>query len=57
MEDNFLIQVIVNPARGNALDLLLTSTDELTGKAKIAGILSYSGHALMKLMISRDIDW
>lgn len=56
MEDNFLFQVLVSPARGDALDLLLTNTDELIRKAKIGVILSYSDHALVELVISRDID-
>lgn len=49
MEDNFLIQVIVSPARVDAIDLLLTSTGELIGKAKLEGILSYSDHALLEM--------
>lgn len=56
MEDNFLIQVIVSPTRGDELDLLLTNTDELIGQANVGGILSYSDHALVEFMISRDID-
>lgn len=38
------------------LDVLLTNTDGLPGKAKIGSILSYSDHALVELMISRGTD-
>lgn len=56
VEDNFLIQTIDHLTRGELLlDLLLTNTDELIREVKTGGILGCSDHALLELMISRDI--
>ncbi|KAK4811192.1 hypothetical protein QYF61_019823 [Mycteria americana] len=55
-EDNFLIQVIESPTRGDALlDLLLTNTEELIREVKIDGSLGCSDHALVEFTILRDM--
>jgi len=56
IEDNFLSQVIVSPARGDAiLDLMVTKASELIGDVKIGGSLGCSDHALVEFTVLRDM--
>lgn len=49
MEDNFLSLVIVSPARGDViLDLLVSSTKEISGHIETGVSRGHSDHALME---------
>ena len=55
-DDNFLVQVVDRPTRGEALlDLLLTNAEEIIKGVNIGGSLGCSDHALVELVISRDL--
>ena len=52
VEDNFLVQVIDGPTRGEALlDLVLTNAEESIREVKIGGSLGCSDHALVEFVI------
>lgn len=54
VEDNFLVQVLDKPTRGEVLlDLVLTNADELIKEVNIGGTLGCSYHALVEFVISR----
>jgi len=56
IEDNFLSQVISTPTQGDAiLDLVVTNASELVGDVKIGGSLGCSDHALVELMLLREM--
>ena len=55
IEDNFLVQVLDKPSRGEALlDLVLTNVEDLIKEVKSRGSLGCSDHALVEFVISRD---
>lgn len=52
IEENFLVQMLDKPTRGEALlHLVITNADELTKEVKIGGILGCSDHALVEFVI------
>ena len=52
VEDNFLVQVIDGPTRGEALlDLVLTNAEESTREVKMGSSLCCSDHALVEFVI------
>lgn len=54
--DNFLVEVMENLTRGEALlDLLLTSAEEFTKKDKTGGSLASSNHVLVEFSALRGI--
>ena len=56
VEDNFLVQVIDGPTRGEALlDLVLTNAEESIRHAKIGDSLGCSDHALVEFVISKNV--
>ena len=56
IDDNFLVQVVDRPTRGEALlDLLLTNAEEIIKDANVGGSLGCSDHALVEFVISRNI--
>ena len=56
VKDNFLIQVIDGPTRGEALpDLVLTSAEESIREVKTGGRLGCSDHALVEFVISKNV--
>ncbi|KAK4816041.1 hypothetical protein QYF61_011049 [Mycteria americana] len=58
VEDNFLVQVMESPTRGEALlDLLLTNVEEFIGEVKTGGSLGCNVHALMEFSILRGTGW
>ncbi|KAK4810454.1 LOW QUALITY PROTEIN: hypothetical protein QYF61_004234 [Mycteria americana] len=58
VQDNFLVQVMESPTRGEALlDLLLAKVEELTGEVKIGGSLGCSDRALVEFSILRGTGW
>jgi len=55
-DDNFLVQVVDRPTRGEALlDLLLTNAEEIIKDVNVGGIPGCSDHALVEFVISRDV--
>lgn len=55
VEDNFLVQVIDGPTRGEALlDLVLTNAEESIREVKIGGSLGCSDHALVEFVILKN---
>lgn len=49
MEDNFLTQVVEEPARrGVLLDLALTNKEGLAGDVKVGGSIAYSDHEIVE---------
>ncbi|PKU40120.1 adaptin ear-binding coat-associated protein 1 [Limosa lapponica baueri] len=55
-EDNFLTQLVGEPARGGALlDLLLTNRDGLVGDVLVGGHLGLSDHEMVKFSIIREV--
>ena len=57
IDDNFHVQVLDRPTRGEALlDLLLTSAEEITKDVNVGGSLGCSDRALVEFVISRDVD-
>ena len=53
--DNFLVQVIDGPTRGEALlDLVLTNAEESIRDVKIGGSLGCSDHALVEFVILKN---
>ena len=55
VQDNFLVQVINEPTRGEALlDLVLTNAEESTREVKIGGSLGCSDHALVEFVILKN---
>ncbi len=55
VEDNFLVQVIDGPTRGEALlDLVLTNAEESVREVKIGGSLGCSDHALVEFVILKN---
>ena len=55
VEDNFLVQVIDGPTRGEALlDLVLTNEEESIREVKIGGSLGCSDHALVEFVILKN---
>lgn len=49
MEDNFLTQVVEEPARrGVLLDLALTNKEGLAGDVKVGGSIDYSDHEIVE---------
>ncbi|KAJ7415207.1 hypothetical protein BTVI_38929 [Pitangus sulphuratus] len=57
INDNFLVQVLEKPNRGEALlNLVLTNADELTKGVKVGGSLGCSDHALVEFVISRSVN-
>eukprot|EP00076_Gallus_gallus_P031122 XP_015155904.2 uncharacterized protein LOC107055427 [Gallus gallus] len=57
IDDNFLVQVVDRPTRGEALlDLLLTNAEEIIKDVNVGGSLGCSDHALVEFVISRDVD-
>jgi len=57
IEDNFLSQVISTPTRGDViLDLVVTNASELVADVKIGGSLGCSDHALVELMLLREME-
>ena len=55
VEDNFLVQVIDEPTRGEALlDLVLTNAEESIKGVKIGGSLGCSDHALVEFVILKN---
>lgn len=56
VDDNFLVQVVDRPTRGEALlDLLLTNAEEIIKDVNVEGSLGCSNHALVEFVISRDV--
>ena len=56
IDDNFLVQVMDRPTRGEVLlDLLLTSVEEISKGVNTGGSLGCSDHALVEFVISRDV--
>ncbi|KAK4821003.1 hypothetical protein QYF61_010734 [Mycteria americana] len=56
IEDNFLIQVIDTPTRGDAiLDLMVINASEFISDVKIGGSLSFSDHTLVEFTVLRDM--
>ncbi|KAK4817455.1 hypothetical protein QYF61_015610 [Mycteria americana] len=54
VDDDFLLQVIEEPARrGAMLDLLLTNKEELVGNVKLKGSLGCSDHEMVEFKILR----
>lgn len=54
-EDNFLLQMIERPTRGDAfLNLFLSNAEKLTGEVSSGGSLGCSDHTLLEFMILRD---
>ena len=52
VRDNFLVQVIDGPTRGEALlDLVLTNAEESTREVKMGSSLCCSDHALVEFVI------
>ena len=55
VEDNFLVQVIDGPTRGEALlDLVLTNEEKSIRDVKIGGSLGCSDHALVEYVILKN---
>jgi len=55
-DDNFLVQVLDRPTRGEALlDLLLTNAEEIIKGVNAGGSLGCRDHALIEFGISRDV--
>ena len=55
VEDNFLVQVIDGPTRGEAiLDLVLSNEEESIREVKIRGSLGCSDHALVEFVILKN---
>jgi len=55
VQDNFLVQVIDGPTRGEALlDLVLTNEEESIRDIKIGGSLGCSDHALVEFVILKN---
>lgn len=56
VEDNFLVQVLDRPAREEVLlNLVLASVEEIVKQVKIGGSLGCSNHALVKVVIPRNM--
>jgi len=56
IDDNFLVQVVDRPTRGEVLlDLLLTNAEEIIKGTNVGGSLGGSDHALVEFVISRDV--
>ena len=56
IDDNFLVQVLDRPTRGEALlDLLLTNAEEIIKGVKVGGSLGCSDHAQVKFVISSHV--
>ena len=54
--DNFLVQVIDGPTRGEALlDLVLTNAEESIREVKIGGRLGCSDHTLVEFVILKNV--
>ena len=55
VKDNFLVQVIDGPTRGeDLLDLVLTNAEESIREVKIGGSLGCSDHALVEFVILKN---
>jgi len=55
VQDNFLVQVIDGPTRGEALlDLVLTNEEESIRDIKIGGSLGCSDHALVEFVMLKN---
>jgi len=56
IDDNFLVQVVDRPTRGEVLlDLLLTNEEEIIKDVNVGGSLGCSDHALVEFVILRDV--
>ena len=56
IDDNFLVQVVDRPTRGEVLlDLLLTNAEEIIKDVNVGGSLGCSDHALVKFVILRNV--
>ncbi|XP_035169883.1 uncharacterized protein LOC118159406, partial [Oxyura jamaicensis] len=56
VEDNFLVQVIDGPTRGEALlDQVLANVEESIREVKTGGCLGFSDHALVEFVILRNM--
>ena len=57
IDDNFLVQVVDRPTRGEALlDLLLTNAEEIIKDVNVGGNLGCSDHALVEFVTSRNVS-
>ena len=55
VQDNFLVQVINEPTRGEALlDLVLSNEEESIREVKIGGSLGCSNHALVEFVMLKN---
>ena len=55
IDDNFLVQVLDRPTRGEALlDLLLTNAEEIIKGVNVGGSLGCSDHALVEFVILKN---
>jgi len=55
VQDNFLVQIIDGPTRGEALlDLVLTNEEESIREVKIGGSLGCSNHALVEFVMLKN---
>ena len=58
IKDNFLAQVRESSTRGEALlDLLFTSTEDLTGEVRSGGSLDRSDYAVVEFSVLRGTGW
>ena len=56
IDDNFLVQVLDGPTRGEVLlDLLLTDAEEIIKGINVGGSLGCSDRALVEFVISRNV--